>query len=126
MMKNIVLGAGMAALLMTGPAAADERREHYEGKPAETTEQALANLAEYNAQLASIIAADELDAADMNEVHQLTYTLENALARIDAELEAAAAALESVHLASEAQDAATVRRDGRRYLETSGKLLGQP
>jgi hypothetical protein len=126
MMKPVVLGIGLVAIVASGPAAADERPEHYQAEPAETLQQAIANLNEYNARLASILAGDELGAAEMNEVHQLTYTLETALARLDAELAVAADSLETVHQASESRDAAAIRQEGRRYLATLAEILGQP
>lgn len=126
MMKSVVLGIGLAAIVASRPAAADERPDHYQAKPAETLQQAVANLNEYNDRLASILAGDEIGVAEMNDVHQLTYTLETALARLDAELAAAADALETVHQASESRDGAAIRQAGRRYLDTLAEILGQP
>ena len=64
-------------------------------EPAETMEQALANFSEYNARLAALLEQDELTMADLAQIHQLTYTLENALERINDDLEDLAETLET-------------------------------
>lgn len=117
--------AALALLLgsLAGFAGADDDRvEHYKGEPAETLEQALSNFTEYNARLARILEKESLTAADMNDIHQLTYTLENALGRIDEEVDNLEEVLESVHLASERGEEETVRGDGQSYLSTARKL----
>lgn len=93
------------------------RPAHYKGEPAETTQQAVTNLNQYNPRLEAILAKGELTAMDMHEVHQLTYTLENALQRIHADLETTAALLEEVHLASETDKPEVVQKRGKAYLE---------
>ncbi|MFZ7096096.1 DUF6746 family protein [Luteimonas dalianensis] len=100
--------------------AQDERISHYSGEPADSTAQALANLAGYNARLQALLAEDEVD---LHTVHELTYTLENALQRLQADLAEAAEALEEVHLASEAADADTVKSRGGDYLEVTRPLV---
>jgi hypothetical protein len=101
-------------------AGQDERPAHYSGEPADSMPQALANLAGYNARLQALLAEDEVD---LHTVHELTYTLENALQRIQADVAGAAEALEEVHLASEAADAETVKARGRVYLEATAPLI---
>lgn len=103
--------------------ADDERPEHFKGEPAETLEQALANFREYNDKLAEVLARDELTAKDLYEVHQLTYTLENALERIRDEYEGLAETLEEVHIASEHNDNETVKSRGQAYLDAADKLV---
>ena len=46
--------------------------------------QAVANFSEYNGKLEGLIQQEHLSPQDMHEVHMLTYTLENALAKIQA------------------------------------------
>ena len=104
-------------LMLPATAADSERPDHYEGLPAETLEVALANLSEYRATLAGVLARDPLSSADLNEVHRLTYTLENALERMTIDLHALAELLEVVHVASEQADAETVRSKGRAWIE---------
>lgn len=102
-------------------AVAQERFEHYKGEPATTLEQALVNFAEYNEKLSLVLEGD-LEPADMAEIHQLTYTLENALDRITIELSQLAETLEEVHLGSERMEYERVRESARLYLETARKI----
>ena len=119
---SAVLLAG--ALAFGGAAVADDDQpQHYEGKKPESLEEAVALLAEYNAKLEEILADQPLDAGQMEEVHRLSYTLENALNRINSEMFQLTKTLEDVHLASERRDAETVREQGRAYLSTAGKVV---
>lgn len=120
MARLLSLIASVALGFSAAAAAQESRIDHYSGEPAESMPQALANLAEYNARLEALLSEDEVD---LHTVHELTYTLENALQRIQADLAEAAAALEEVHLASEAADAGTVRTRGREYLQATGPLV---
>lgn len=113
----------VAVLLMfSGLVLSSDRADHFEGEPSRTLDEALANFSEYNARLAEIVERDVLDTQAVFEVHQLTYTLENALEKIREELEALAEVLEEVHVASERNDGQTVQSRGRAYLETAGKI----
>jgi len=102
--------------------ADDPRLDHYQGLRAETLVEALQHLTEYNAQLAPLLAQSSLSLAELDAIHQLTYTIENALERIGSEVHELAELLESVHVASEQGDPATVLRDGRTFLEASSPL----
>ena len=106
----------LLALYQSATAFADDRPDHYEGEPS------LANLADYSARLEAILARDELGPEDTDEMHRLTYTLENALDRIDSEVDALEEALEEVHVASERYQVATVRTQGRRFLDGAAPL----
>jgi hypothetical protein len=113
-------------LVMSSPmTSADEagRPDHYRAVPSETLEDAVNNFVEYNRRLATLLAENTLDARHLDAVHQLTYTLEAALERISTELTALAEILEEVHVASETQDAETVRERGAEYLRVSGVLI---
>ncbi|KPQ29369.1 MAG: hypothetical protein HLUCCX14_05905 [Marinobacter excellens HL-55] len=103
-------------------ATATEKPDHFKGKESRTLQEAVVNFAEYNAKLAYIVAKDELSGADMAEVHELTYTIENALAKINEATETMAVDLEEVHLASESADVETVKSRGKKFLE-SAKIL---
>ena len=118
-----------AGLALAGPALAAEdhddehaQQDHYSGKPARTLEQAVTNLREYSAQLESKMNGD-LSAEDMHEIHKMSYTLENALARLGNELEDIQDNLESVHLASERQDRETIDEKGQLYMKDINLLL---
>ena len=120
-MHRMIHGAAVAvvatAVMGLGSAQADEV-DHFEGKPAPTLQAAMDNLETGNEQLRSLLAGD-LSATDMGRVHEVTYTLENALARIAEAREEAATVLEEVHLASERNDVDTVQADGDAYLEAT-------
>lgn len=105
--------------------AADEvqRQSHFKGKQAATLEQAVTNFKVHNAKLAKLLAKDKLSPQDALEVHELTYTLENALEKIRGDLAELAEVLEEVHVASEKIDTATIKARGKVYLDTAGKVI---
>ena len=82
------------------------------------------NLNEYNAKLQEIVKGD-LTSQDMAKVHELTYTLEVALARLSKELDIAANSLEEVHLGSEQMNKQRVKGFGKSYLDTLNHVLGE-
>jgi len=103
-------------------AQAQERVDHFEGEPAATLDEAPASLTEYDRRRAAVLESESLDAAALDEIHQLSYRLENALQRIDTELEALAEMLEELHLAYERADVEVTNRSARDYLETERKV----
>lgn len=114
----------MSPLFMASAEARDDDRiAHYKGEPSPTLEAAVKNLTEFNQKLEAILASDDLDIRKLAEIHQLTYTLENALERLDDELEAIAETLEEVHVGSETGKYDQVRKAGQEYLEHIRKLL---
>lgn len=113
----------LIALALIQPAMADERPDHFEGQQAATLEQALANFSEYNDKLDALLAQETLSAAELGRIHELTYTLENALEKIRHELAGLAETLEQIHVASETADAETVKSRGRIYLDTATKVV---
>jgi len=113
----------IAALLASSPAVADERPQHFRGAPSESLEQAMDRFAATNASIAERLARDELDSADLAAIHELTYTLENALERIDEEYDRLEEQLEELHLASEGADVERAQRLGRRYLDNAARFL---
>lgn len=119
-MKNLLLTALCTGLLATTAHA--ESPDHFSGEPSRTLEEAITNLGNYNARLTELLAKDELSNRDLGTVHELTYTLENALARIDAEVDTMAASLEEVHLGSERVDRKRVRLNGMAYLNAARPL----
>lgn len=124
-MKNLTIFAATLSLsLLSTPllASDDKRPDHFEGKKSETLEQALDNLREYNQKLAAVMQG-ELTPQKMAEIHQLTYTLEEALQKLDDEVETLQDVLEEVHLGSERMDFDNVKSNGKKYLENSGKIV---
>lgn len=126
-MKRILATLGLATFITVAvqPAQAqdEQRYEHFKGQPAKNLDQALFNLANFNAKLEEIMAKGELSPNDMATIHQLSYTLENALQRLDEEVDTMQEVLEEVHLASESMDYETVKKQGKVYLEATGKLV---
>nr|WP_205738404.1 DUF6746 family protein [Halomonas endophytica] len=60
---------------------------------------------------------------DLGTIHELTYTLENALETITEEVEAMAFTLEEVHQGSETGDIERVKSNGEAYLEAAQTLV---
>ncbi|MFN2362388.1 MAG: DUF6746 family protein [Marinobacter sp.] len=121
MRKQILALLTCAALTLPVSSFAEEV-EHYEGKESATLKEAVANFSEYNKKLEEVLSGD-LDAEAMNEIHQLTYTLENALGKINEEFDGLAVTLEEIHLASERADKEDVASNGKSYLETSRTVV---
>jgi hypothetical protein len=118
----IAATAGAAALGLGTAATADEV-VHYAPKQSDTLAEAAANFAEYNGLMRQVLAGDELTVADMERVHELTYTLEIALAKINEHFSDLPETLETLHLASEAHDAAKLRGISDVYLETAETVV---
>lgn len=121
--KILPATALVTLLAIGGPAHADDRPGHFKGLPANTLEEAVRNFSEYNHKLEAVLDQDTLTSREIFAIHELTYTLENALERINTELEALAETLEEVHVASETADTESVRSKGREYLSVSRKLI---
>ena len=125
-MKKLIVAVSFAAAGLVSPpvsaSGAGESVSHYKGKPAETLPQAVANFSEYNRKLKALLDGPVTD-ADMDEVHQLTYTLENALKKINEEMASLADTLEKVHKASEKLDRDATIEHGRTYLSVSGQVV---
>ncbi|WP_303900906.1 DUF6746 family protein [Thiohalomonas denitrificans] len=120
-LTSMILG-GILGLGMTGITHA-EPIDHFKGKPAKTIEQALENFAEYNQRLDAMLSGGELNATSLATIHEYTYTLENALEKIQAELELVADTLEEVHRASETNETQTVLTKSREYLSASRQAI---
>jgi hypothetical protein len=120
-----VVGLAAATILAAGPLQADEARvEHYGGKPAPNLEQAVKNLHETNRELETRLS-QEMTESNMDRIHRLSYTLENALKRLDDDLDKIADVLEGMHLASERMNADAVQSYGSAYLENMQMVLGE-
>lgn len=122
-MGRVIKFVAIAGLFLAPVIHATERVDHFEGESAETLEQAVANLSEYNARLADLVDNGELSDADHARIHELTYTLENALARIRKEVEVMANDLEAIHVASEQRATEVVTDKALAYLSTARTLV---
>lgn len=122
--KTTLVFAFMSGFMLQSAAiASDDRAQHFKGEPSHTLEQAVKNFSEYNKKLAVIMQKDKLKPIDMGEIHQLTYTLENALEKIADALENIEENLEDVHQASEKGDYDKALKKGREYLTESRKII---
>jgi len=119
---SLLLGA---ALLGSASAvlASDTPIQHFKGLPAETLEQAVKNFSEANTRLEALLAKEQLVSEEIGEIHSLTYTLENALQKINADFRALEEVLEEVHVASERMEVETIRDKGRVYLDTARQVV---
>lgn len=108
-----------AAALSFGVAtmAKAETVEHFKGESVDSLEEAVTHFKRSNQRLETLLKKDSMSADDVTKVHELTYTLENALAKINQELDKLAATLEGVHLASEKYDADAVHEHGEAYMD---------
>ena len=118
------LAAAAALGLAASALAASEEGEvqHYNVVESETLEEALTNFVAYNAKVRDVLAREELSVADMEEIHEYTYTIEVALAKINEEMGALPETLEALHLASEDHDETKVGSLAETYFETAGAL----
>jgi hypothetical protein len=120
--KKTLISILACAGLATTPLAYSGEVEHFKGKPSKSLEQAVSNFSEYNSKLEQVLNR-ELTPEAMNEVHQLPYTLENALGKINAEFDALAETLETIHIASEHADPDTVKTSGEQFLSVSREVI---
>ena len=122
-MKNVIKGAVLAvSLAVAGGAMADDRPEHFKGLAAPDLQTAVANFSEDNKRLEKALSG-ELTDADLMKIHELTYTLENALEKINDDLEDLADTLEEVHIASETFKRDELKKVAPQYLETSRQII---
>lgn len=119
-MTRSLFALALSATLFAAPAVADEERpQHFDAVEPKSLQEALTYFAIYSEALEELLAKEKLTAADLSRVHEMSYTLENALAKMREELAGTADALESVHLASERADAETVRAQGAAFLKAA-------
>jgi len=116
-----------ATLLMTSiglsqSVTAQDRPDHYQGEAVSTLSQAVVQLEKYNAELEQLVAG-ELSPNAMAKIHELTYSIEVALAKVNDEFAQAAVDLEEVHLGSEELNSDRVQENAKAYLERTGTVL---
>lgn len=119
MKGNTWVVSAAAALLLFGTAAQadDDRPAHFKGASVSSWSEAQDNLTKYNNELADILAQDKLSPQDGVKVHELTYSLENALEYMEEAIDELAEQLEEVHVASEKNELDTIKNKGIIYLE---------
>ena len=108
---------------------AEEKVDHYEGKEINTVAQAKTVLVETSQKMADVLDDEQLDIAKMEQVHETSYTTEDAVAYLDKETKAnlkiLAEKLEEVHLASEDHKADLLRRNYVAYQAELAQYLAK-
>ncbi len=122
-MKLITLFALLSSLSFTSVVLADNNYEHFPSIKSDDLKTGLCNLEKYNRKIQPLLTASKPSTEQMVQVHELTYTLENALVQLRKDIEKMAQDLEEVHLASERLDLQTISNKGKDYLEATGTLL---
>lgn len=123
MKKTHFILSALLAFACAAPVLATERVDHFKGAPAATLEAAVRQFSQYNKELANLLSKPELSPQDILSVHQITYSLENALEKLRAELGELADTLEELHVASEKYDSKAVKHHGDAYLGTAQKVI---
>ena len=118
-------GAIASLGVLLSNAQADEKYSHFPSLESADTASALCNLEVFNKKLQTLIKKDKLTPEDMVKVHELTYTLENAVIRLQKDLKTVAVDLENVHLASERLDKDTIKDSGKGYLDATNAILNR-
>ncbi len=122
--KHSLMSAAMLSAVFVAAAFADETPTHYAAEPSETLQEAVTNFISYTDRVEAVLARDPLTDDDMEEVHELTYTLEDALARINKDMAALPEVLETLHLASEGDDAKAMKDAADAFLITAKAFQG--
>jgi hypothetical protein len=126
MNRTLRLIALSAALILAPGASADgkapERVAHHQGKQAAGLAEAVANLREANIRLAELLGG-EVGEYDIHDIHSLSYTLEESLAKIRKDIEHLQEEVESMHFYSEGLKRDEVIRHGNAYLRGIGPLI---
>ena len=96
--------------------AHEEHVEHYEGVKVESAEQALTLLKDKNAEISALLEKEKLEGADLEKIHEISYSLENGIDFLieekklpQAKMDAVDEAVQAVHYASEKHEEAKVR-----------------
>lgn len=117
--------ASLAALLVAagaaGVASAGEKQPHFIVEQPQSYREAQTRLYETLEPVRSAIAR-----GDMGKVHEISYTMEAALARMQADLAALHEQIEAMHLASERQREAEVAAAFSDIKQRVEAMLGVP
>lgn len=99
-----------------GHAQGEERVDHYKGEAMETVDKAVKSLHENIAKISALMAAEDFGAVEMEDIHEISYTLETAIDELIKEkagtperLGSIDEAVQAVHYASENQEEEELR-----------------
>mgnify|MGYP000235845573 CR=1 FL=1 len=109
--------------VFAGKSSETQDYDHFKGKEAGSYDAALTLFKQYNEKVEALINKDKLSYGDMHNIHEYTYTIENALAKINQEMNALAEQLETLHKASETAKSDSALAAGRTYIENAKRLV---
>jgi Spy/CpxP family protein refolding chaperone len=114
--KTLIRTAILAlTTIVAGHALAD-------AQPSRNLAEAVKNFSDYNSRLEQAMAQG-LTPESMAQIHELTYTLKDALDKINEEMDGLTDTLEEIHIASEAKDADEVKSYTSEYLKTARTVI---
>jgi hypothetical protein len=122
-MYKLIMITSMALVTLGSTAIADEKYNHFPSIESTDFKTAFCNIERYNEKMITITNKPVLTSLDMLKIHELTYTLENAINFIKVSLENVSQNLEDVHKASERLDQKTIHASGEKYLKATKRLL---
>ena len=95
---------------------------HFKGAASPDLKSALCNLQNFDKKMAKLVGKKKMEMEDLAEIHELTYTLEVAVQKVQSELNVVAEELEKAHKGSEVLAEAKVKKAAQEYLDRT-KLL---
>lgn len=118
---KLLAASSLMALIISSNVFATEIN-HFKGTPSPDLKSALCNLQTFDKALLKATTGEKLTPEQMAKVHELTYTLEVAVQRVQSELVIVAEELENAHKGSEVMDNKKVKSGAKAYLART-KLL---
>jgi plastocyanin len=118
-------GAGFASAADTdaeSDSAASTRVEHYEGAEVHSHGEAMTILNDEAAAIEEILKSEELSDAQLEQIHEISYKLEDAVDELRAEEESESAALDSLDEAVQALHHASENHETEKTREWFAKL----
>ncbi|WEJ62437.1 DUF6746 family protein [Thiomicrorhabdus lithotrophica] len=113
----------VGALLSMNTFVFASESSHFKGGKVENLSEAVQAFSEQNKKFAAIIEKGSIELKEMGDIHQMTYSMENALRKIKAEVAEMEVLLEEVHEASEHGEKQKVLKEGQKYLEKAQTLV---
>jgi small-conductance mechanosensitive channel len=111
------------SLLLTAQVFAESKNQHFASLASPDIQTAKCNIQTYNEKLDALTQKSDITTLDMVKIHELTYTLEDALKRLSKDLATAAAELEKAHLASESMNKEVVSKAASEYSKLTRALI---
>ena len=116
----------LVSTLHVNIAYSDERPEHFEGAVVQGWEQAITILRDANLELQTLSEQQGLSHQDSARIHELSYTMENALAVLATQIKTSSDALEALHLSSETPNLEQTEMLQKQYLKTATPITTTP